>query len=605
MKKKLIDIYAVQTKIVFFPFVRAIKRYKLKLFKDDILAAISVALLAIPQAIAYSLLADLPVLAGIFSSIFGSIFTGAFGSSRHLIAGPSTGVAILIQMIIANIMFVHFPEAIGDQKEMIVLNLLMFLVFIVGVMQLAFGFLNLGKLLQFVSRSVILGYFAGVGVAIIINQLYYLFGLSSSTFSPSAVMKAYFFILHIAEINIIALIIGLLSITVLLLLKWKYKKFPSALVMVIAISVLVYFLNFLLKKTDLKVPVLVDLGMTNIPKVRLVLPFLDFKLLYILFFPALAVALLSILEVSSISKGIASKSGQKIRSNQEVFGVGLSNLILSFFYSAMPSSASVSRTTLNYQIGAKTRFAAVYSGIIIAVLIFFFWPFVKHVPLTALAAILIVMVLSVVEIRHVKLCFRAGIGDAVVFSLTMASCLVFRLDIAFFIGIIISIIFYLRRAAVPNLIEYAFDKEGKLTVVTPKRETHRKIRIIGIAGELFFAAVDLVQNTLQKMIKEKDIKVIILRLQNIYHVDASICLSILRLNDYLKSKNKYLLICGVTGEVSQIFIKTGIVKQLGRDKIFLTHEVKPQLSTKHAIKRAEELISKNNISKSSKKTTSK
>ncbi|NGX32641.1 MAG: hypothetical protein K1060chlam4_00691, partial [Candidatus Anoxychlamydiales bacterium] len=137
------------------------------------------------------------------------------------------------------------------------------------------------------------------------------------------------------------------------------------------------------------------------------------------------------------------------------------------------------------------------------------------------------------------------------------------------------------------------------------RETHRKIRIIGIAGELFFAAVDLVQNTLQKMIKEKDIKVIILRLQNIYHVDASICLSILRLNDYLKSKNKYLLICGVTGEVSQIFIKTGIVKQLGRDKIFLTHEVKPQLSTKHAIKRAEELISKNNISKSSKKTTSK
>ncbi|HEU64585.1 MAG TPA: SulP family inorganic anion transporter [Chlamydiae bacterium] len=602
MRKKLIDIYAVQTRIIFFPFIKAIKRYKLKLFKDDILAAVSVALLAIPQAIAYSLLADLPVLAGIFSAIFGSIFTGAFGSSKHLIAGPSTGVAILIQMIIANIMFVHFPEAVGDQKEMIVLNLLMFLVFIVGVIQLAFGFFNLGKLLQFVSRSVILGYFAGVGVVIIINQLYYLFGLSSSTFSPSAVMKAYFFILHIAEINIISLIIGLLSIAILILLKWKYKKFPSALVMVVAISVLVYFLNFYLKTHDLKVPVLVDLGMTKVPRVKLVLPFLDFKLLYILFFPALAVALLSILEVSSISKGIATKSGQKIRSNQEVFGVGLSNLILSFFYSAMPSSASISRTTLNYQVGAKTRFAAIYSGVIIAFLIFFFWPFVKHVPLTALAAILIVMVLSVVEIRHVKLCFRAGIGDAVVFSLTMASCLVFRLDVAFFIGIIISIVFYLRRAAVPNLIEYAFDKEGKLSVVTPKRENHRKIRIIGIAGELFFAAVDLVQNTLQKMIKEKDIKVIILRLQNIYHVDASICLSILRLNDYLKSKNKYLLICGVTQEVSHIFIKTGIVKQLGKDKIFLTHEAKPQLSTKHAIKRAEELISKNSANK---KTTSK
>lgn len=594
MKKRLIDIYAVQTRIIFFPFIKAIKRYTYKLFKDDILAALSVALLAIPQSIAYSLLANLPVQAGIFSAIFGSIFTGAFGSSKHLIAGPSTGVAILIQMIIANLMYVHYPNIAVDQREFIILNLLMFLVFLVGIMQLAFGFLNLGKVLQFVSRSVILGYFAGVGLAIIINQSFYLFGISSSSFSPSAIMKAYFFILHISEINIIALVIGLLSIAILVLLKWKYKKFPNALLMVIAVSILVYFLNLLIQNPNLKVPVLVDLGMTKVPTVKLVIPFLDLKLIYILFFPALAVALLSILEVSSISKGIATLSGQKIRTNQEVFGVGLSNLILSFFYSAMPSSASVSRTSLNYQVGAKTRFAAVYSGVIIAILIFFLWPLVMLVPLCALAAILIVMVLSVVEVRHVKLCFRAGFADAVVFSLTMASCLIFRLDVAFFIGIIISIIFYLRRAAVPHLIEYAFDKEGKLTVVTPKKGNHRKIRIIGIAGELFFAAVDLVQNTFQKMIKEKDIKVIILRLQNIYHVDASICLAILRLNDYLKSTNRYLLICGVTNEVLQIFSKTGVVKQLGKDKIFLTHEEKPQLSTKHAIKKAEELIEKSN-----------
>ncbi len=597
MKKKLIDIYGVQTKINFFPFVKSIKRYKLKFFKDDILAALSVALLAIPQAVAYSLLANLPAQAGIFSAIFGSIFTGAFGSSRHLIGGPSTGVAILIQMIIANIMYVHFPHVIGEQKEIVVLNLLMFLVFIVGVVQLIFGFFNLGKLLQFVSRSVILGYFAGVGIAIIINQLYYLFGISSGDFFPSAIMKAYFFAIHITEINIIALVIGILSIAILILLKWRFKKFPNALVMVIAISVLVYFLNFFLKTYDLKVPLLMDLGLRKIPTIKLVLPFLNFNLFYILFFPALAIALLSILEVSSISKGIATQSGQKIRSNQEVFGVGLSNLILSFFYSAMPSSASVSRTTLNYQVGAKTRFASVYSGVIIAILIFFFWQFVKHIPLTALAAILIVMVLSVVQIRHVKLCFRAGLGDALAFSLTMISCLIFRLDIAFFIGIIISIVFYLKRAAVPNLIEYAFDEKGKLKVVTPKRENHKKIRIIGIAGELFFAAVDLVQNTLQKMIKEKEIKVIILRLQNIYHVDASICLAILRLNDYLKSKKKYLLICGVTQEVFHIFLKTGVVKQLGKDKIFLTNEAKPQLSTKHAIKKAEELIAKNTIKK--------
>ncbi|NGX28338.1 MAG: putative sulfate transporter [Candidatus Anoxychlamydiales bacterium] len=592
MKKRLIDIYAVQTRIKFFPFIKDIKRYKLKTFKNDIIAALSVALLAIPQSIAYSLLADLPVQAGIFSAIFGSIFMGAFGSSRHLIAGPSTGVAILIQVIIANLMYVHFPTLTGAARDTTVLQLLMFMVFIVGVMQLFFGFFNLGKILQFVSRSVILGYFAGVGVAIIVNQLFYFFGIASKTFTTSVIMKGVYFIQNIGQINFMALLIGIISIGLLIIFKWKFKKFPSALVMIAIVSIFVYFFNFFLKTYHLKVPTLIDLGMRDAPPIKLVLPFLDLKFFYILFFPALAIAMLSILEVSSISKGIATKSGQKIRSNQEVFGVGLSNLILSFFYSSMPSSASVSRTTLNFQAGARTRFASIYSGIILTILVFFFWPFVKHIPLTALAAILIIMVISVVEMRQVKLCFRATLGDAVVFSLTMASCLVFRLDIAFFIGIIISIIFYLKRAAVPNLVEYSFDKEGNLKVVTPKRDNHRKIRVIGIAGELFFAAVDLVQNTLQKIIKEPDVEVIILRLKNIYHVDASICLAILRLNDYLKRTNRHLLICGVTDEVFEIFKKAGVVKQLGKDKIFLTKEEEPLLSTKKAIQKANQLISK-------------
>jgi SulP family sulfate permease len=592
MKKRLIDIYSVETKIRFLPFLKTLKRYNTKSFKDDILAGISVALLTIPQAIAYSLLAGLPVQAGIFSAIFGAVFTGAFGSSRHLIAGPSTGISILIQTIIANLMYVHFPNIVGDQREVIILKLLTLMVFLVGVIQLSFGFFNLGKLLQFVSRSVILGYFAGVGAAIIVTQLFYVFGISSSIFTTSVIMKALFFLKHLYEINWLILLVGILSLVILILFKWKFKKFPGVLVMVIFVSFLVYFLNYFVQMDALKVPVLIDLGMTKVPAIKLILPFLDFKFFYILFFPSLAVAMLSILESSSISKGIATKSGQKIRSNQEVFGLGLANLILSFFHSAMPSSASMSRTTLNYISGAKTQFASVYSGIISAILIFFFWPLVKHIPLCALAAILIVMVLSVIEIRHVKLCFRATMGDAIVFSLTVASCLIFRLDIAFFIGIIISIIFYLQRAAVPNLVEYVFNKKDQLVIVSPKKHTHRNIRIIGIAGELFFAAVDLVQNTLQKIIKEPDLKVIILRLKNVYHVDASICLAILRLNDYLKYTNRYLLISGVTKEVWHIFEKTGVIKQLGEDKIFLTSEEQPQMSTKHAQKKAERLISK-------------
>ena len=586
MKKRLIDVYAVESTVRPLMFLKTIKRYSLKYLKDDLLAGFSVALLAIPQSIAYSLLAGLPPQAGIFTAIFGSIFTGMFGSSKHLVAGPSTGVSILIQTIIANLMFTHFPDATGVLKDQIVLQLLMLIVFVVGIIQLLFVFFNLGKILQFVSRSVILGYFAGVGIVIVVNQLFYFFGIKAVIFTNSTFFKAVFLVKQLVFVNWIAFFLGIFSVLLLLFVKWKFKKLPNALIMIAIVTLF----GFFLKRANVDIPVLTDLGMREMPGMKLILPFMNFKYFKIILFPALAISLLSILEVTSISKGIAARSGQKIRSNQEIFGVGVANFVLSFFSSAMPSSGSVSRTTLNYQNGARTRFASVFNGIFIALLIFFFWPLIKFVPLCALAAILIVMAISVVEIRHVKLCFRATKGDGFVFLLTMGSCLFLRLDIAFFIGIIISIVFFLHRAAVPHLVEYTFDEKKRLVVVAPKRHVHRKIRIIGIAGELFFAAVDLVQNTLQKIMKEPSVKVVILRLKNIYHVDASICLSILKLNDYLKSTNRNLLISGVTEEVYEIFRKSGIVKQLGEDKIFLTEETKPMISTWKALTKAKELI---------------
>lgn len=590
MKKRLIDIYSVDSKIKFFPFILALKRYNKKSLKDDILASISVALLTIPQSIAYSLLANLPVQAGIFTAIFGSIFSSAFGSSKHMVAGPSTGVSILVQMILSHIMNLYFPYLNKEQSEIVVLNILTALVFMVGIIQLIIGFLNFGKLLQFVSRSVILGYFAGVAIAIVVNQLFFLFDISSAN-THSVIMRAYYFITHLQEINWLTLLIGALSLALLIMLKCRYKKFPNALTMVTFISLFVFFLNKVALSEHTRIPTLLDMGMIDVPPIKMIVPKINFEYLKILFFPALAISMLCILEVASISKAIGARSGQKTRSNQEVYGIGIANTILSFFYTAMPSSASVSRTTLNFITGGKSRFSAIYSGIITAILIFFFWPFVKHIPLCALSAMLIVMVVSVLEFNQVKLCFRATKGDALVFLLTMISCILFRLDIAFFIGIVISIVFFLLKAAEPNLVEYVFVNKNKLVSITPKRFPHRNIRIIGIAGELFFAAVDLFQNTLQKIIKEPDVKVVILRLKNIYHIDASICITILRLNDYLKSTNRYLLISGVTEEVWHIFQKAGLVKEIGRDKIFLTSEDKPVVSTKLAYKKAEELIS--------------
>ncbi len=587
MHKKFKGLYFFENKISLMPFKKDIKRYKPKYFKDDIIAALSVALLTIPQSIAYSLLANLPPQAGIFAAIFGSIFTGLFGYSRYLVAGPSTGVSILIQTTIANIMYQYYPHLSGTGKEQMVFQILTQIVILIGVIQLLLGFFNLGKLLQFVSRSVILGYFAGVAIAIFVSQLFYILGITEVAKSSFVIKKTIFLFKYLNRINFSTFFVGGASIAALVFLKKKLPRFPNAIIVIVLVSGIVYFLNFYVKDEIL---LLKDLGMDDVPTFRLVVPLGKLKLINKLLFPSLAIALLSILEITSISKAMAAKTGHKIRSNQEIFSVGIANFILSFFYAALPASGSVSRSTVNYEHRAKTRFASVFSGIMVAGVIFFCWPLVKLIPLCALSAILFVMIPKIVEPRHVKLCFKATIGDGVVFSLTMISCLIFSLDVAFFIGIVISILFYLKRAAVPHLVEYAFDSAGRLVIISPKKLMHRKIRIIGISGELFFAAVELVQNTLQKVMKDPFVEVIILRLNGVYHVDASMCFAILRLFDYLKSTGRHLIISGVTEEVWDIFEKAGIIKQLGSDNVNLSDESKPQLSTWRACIRAKELI---------------
>ena len=173
-------------------FLTDLKSYDLPTFKSDFFAALAVALLTIPQSIAYSLLAGLPPSAGLFSAIFGTIFTGALGSSKHLVSGPSTGVAILIQSVISDTMATLYPSVLGDERDFLVLSILTHIVLMMGIVQLLFAFFHLGKMLQFVSHSVVLGYFSGVVAAVFVNQMYYFTGISSPEGVHNVLSKAFY-----------------------------------------------------------------------------------------------------------------------------------------------------------------------------------------------------------------------------------------------------------------------------------------------------------------------------------------------------------------------------------------------------------------------------
>lgn len=569
--------------------LKDLKGYQFSFLKNDILSAISVSLITIPQSIAYAILAGLSPGAGIFSAIFGTIFVGFFGFSKYFIAGPTTAIAILIQTTVADTLFDYFPNAVGLEREVLSLHILCHIVLIMGILQIIFGFFNMGKILQFVSRTVILGYFFGVVIAIIVNQIFPFFGISHSNLSGPVIFKLRYFFMNVQNLHLATLLLGLISLIILIFLRKKYPKVPSPFLMIILISTAAYLLNrYFFQKNHIFS--LNDLKITTFPFLHFKMPVLSFKIINIIFPSALVITMLGILETFSVAKTLAIESGDDINYNQQIFSFGITNIILSFFGFSMPASSSMSRTIFNYKSGAKSRLSSIFCGFFILFIITFGWKLIGYIPLVALSAILIAIVPTLLDYKHIKFCFVVTKSDAVVFLLTMLSCLVFSLSIAFFVGIIISIILYLKKAAIPHVVEYAFNTSGRLVIISKKQKKYRRIRIIGIAGELFFANVDLVKNTIQKATKDPYVKVIILRLNNVYHLDASMAFAIMQLHKYLRKTGRYLLISGITQEVGKIFMKASIMKKIGIENLFFTDETNPQLSTWNACMRARELI---------------
>ncbi len=573
--------------VSFLPFKDELRGYRFSFFRDDMMAALAVALMTIPQSIAYSLLAGLPPVAGIFSAIFGTIFTALLGSSRHLVSGPSTGVAILIQTSIGDILYNYFPLVSGAEREALTLQILGQIVLVMGLIQIAAAFFNVSKLLQFVSRPVVLGYFAGIVVAIVVAQMFYFFGIPSIEGDQPILIKGIYFFFGLQQINWGSVGIGLFGLIFLLFFKKKYPNWPHALVMLVLTSTLVQGVHLWLQEP--LIPTLSKFPLGN-PFPELTFPLLDLSLLNKVFPAAAAIAFLAILEVFSISRHIATLSGQKLSVNQDVFGLGVGNTILALISGAMPASGSASRSSLNYRLRAKTRIAAILSGLFATLILFFCWPLVQKIPLAALAALLISTVPTLMNFQEIKLSLRATREDAWVFFLTFISCLIFSLDVAFFIGIVISIGNFLRKSSTPHLLEYAFNSKGRLMIVSPQEDVHRKVRIIGIAGELYFASADVFQSALQSVAEDRYVQAIVLRLNTVYNMDASMCLAVMALHDLLKSTGRFLVISGVTEEVWHVFHRAGLVKQLGLDNLYFTDESNPQFSTWKACLRAQELI---------------
>jgi sulfate permease, SulP family len=585
---------------------RELEGYSWDLFYRDFSASVTVALLTVPQAMACALLAGLPLTAGIFAAIYSSLIAAIFGSSRHLMVGPSNAIAILLQAATAEVLFTYYRGLEGPEREIAAMQILTQLCMLVGIFQTLAAGCKLGRLTQFVSHSVIVAFIAGTAIAIIVNQLFTFTGIPNTGAGDSLYEKGFYLATHLKEAHWPTALIGVGSILLLFVLKRFDRKIPAPLIVLVLAALVVHMFTsgfFGVVETEGEqfkhwenVLVVGDTGNLTEILPSLAFPYFDIGLLNHLLPFAFAIALLNVMETISVAKTLAASSGQRLSVNQEIFGIGLGNLVSSLI-SALPVSGSTLRSCLSYSLGAQTRMAGILNSVIVAVIMFVFSFLIMHVPLAALAALLIVTALNIVNPRQFFLCVKATSSDAFVLWVTLLSCIFLSLDVALYIGIVISITLYLKKAAIPQLVEYDIDDNGELQKLDyAKAHEHRAIRFIKVEGELFFGAADLFQTTL-KTIAEDDTstKVIVLQLKNARDIDATVCLALQHLHGYLKGSGRHLVACGMTQQTWDVLSDSGLIEQIGKENLFIFDERYPHLHMLKALKKARQLIALSDV----------
>lgn len=561
------------------PIRHDIRGYTGRDLRADTAAGLSVALLSFPQGMAYAAIADLPVQYGILSGAVASIIAPLFAGSRHTILGPTNATAFLL--------FAQFAAFTAADR----LFYLPMLVLFTGLLLVVGALFRVGELIQFVSRSVVVGYITGAAVLIIANQLAPLLGIARPD-TPSDAPKTFFTILQTTFARIEMMQWESLTLAVGTFVLWwvlnrRFRVLPVfAIVLVVMTGIhallhryagweLATFKSFTFAELAPRLPEIGPRGF-----------FSDVSRLIGI---AFSLAFLAALENSVMSKTLASKVGDRPDVNQDMLGVGMANLAASFT-GGMPASGSLTRSALNFASGAVSRLSSIFSGMLCLGGLVLLGRYMHLVPQPALAMLVVCIAISVINRHHIRISLAATPEDAAVLVTTFVASLLLPLNVAIFLGVGISIMLYLRNAARPHLVEYEFSEAGELVEADHGTRDIPAISIVHVEGDLFFGAAELFRTQIQKTSLDPSLKVIILRLKNARHLDATSVVALEEMVQYLRSHDRHVIISGAPKEVYRVLKNAGSVDVIGRDNIFVNHPRNPNLSTRQALQRAQELL---------------
>ena len=550
----------------------------------DARSGLNVALLAFPQGMAYALVAGLPIHYGITCSIVAAIVAPIFSYSRYPILGPTNATAFMI--------FSYFL-IYSDSSQ--VVSLMPLLVLMVALILLTGAFFKVADLVQYVSRAVIIGYIAGAALLIIANQLNHVFGIDTEKEARSFFTILFGLFDRLGESNNASILLGLGTMISYFVLRKTMKALPTFAIILLLATIVNYFLGENLSIETFKGK---QEGGTFLPDWSVFHSPSDLiDKVWELSGIAMGLAFLITLEISVVTKSIASRTGDSPKLNKDIFGSGIANIGCALL-SGMPASGSLTRSALNLSSGASGKLSSVFSGLIcgIGIWILSMSYFIGYIPKCALSALVIAVALSLFDWKQIIVCLWATRSDAFTFLVTFGSALIMPLHVAIFIGAATAVALFLRKAARPELVEYDMGSSGQLNELkSGEARTSPAISIVHVEGELFFGAAELFRNQIQSTASDPNLKVIILRMKNARHLDATSVIALEELVAFLRGEGRELLISGVMKEVYKVLKSSGAVQFIGRENIFPGSISNPNLATKNALKRAQEIIGSSDI----------
>ncbi len=556
----------------FLPLRKSLSGYRND-FKGHLLgdtrAGLNVALLAFPQGMAYALIAGLPIQYGIYGSAIAAMVAPVFAKSHYITLGPTNATSVMLLSAFASL------GIVGTQM----LSLVPLLILLVGLFIVVGAYFKVANFVQYISRSVITGYITAAALLIIANQIPKALGLNlvsnGATFYDSLTL----IVSSIDSIHWITVGISLSTMVLYASLNRFFKTLPNVAICLITLSVL----TALTIGQDAEVAFLSGI---NASDWSLQVPSLSLTDIQLLASPALAIALLCILEGLSIGKSLAAKTGARLNGNQAMFSIGMANIGCAFF-SGMPASGSLTRSSLSATSGGRSVLSSYISGVIVFIGAFVLGPYTRFIPQSTLAVLVIAIGISLLNKHAIRIVTRSTKSDAIVFSTTFLSGLLMPLDSAIYIGVGISIILFLKKVARPEMVEYAFNKQGYLAEVEmPEQRNTSEVSIVHVEGELFFGAADLFRDQMRRICEDPNLKIVILKMRNAHNMDATAVMALEELLLYMAEKKRYLILSEVKADLIRVLQNSGLYDTIEARNIFTDEPSNPTLSTAKALKRA-------------------